>query len=131
LTLDASARDRDRDSLNAAGAQIFAGELRKQKQGKSVQNRWCTLINDDAEGPRFVYKKTKDDKNPKGVLALRGAWISIPAGSSVAFQSAHWLHVCRSPSEPAVQIAMLTTCPCFVCARARAARSLPCRRYQR
>ena len=77
--------------LGVGGEELFASELRKQKQGKSVQQRWCMLVNDDVGGPRFVYKKSKEDKKPKGVLALRGAWITIPEGTTLAFQSAHSL----------------------------------------
>eukprot|EP01043_Picozoa_sp_COSAG02_P069380 COSAG02_NODE_11862_length_1640_cov_94.032777_1_plen_105_part_10 len=86
LSLDGSAAGAG--GLGMEGEAIFSGELRKQKQGKSVQQRWCSLINNDVQGPRFVYKKTKEDKKAKGVLALRGAWIAIPEGTKLAFQSA-------------------------------------------
>jgi len=56
---------------------VFAGSLKKKKDGKNWQTRWCTLMDDPDAGPRFVYKKKEADKKVKGVLALRGAWVTV------------------------------------------------------
>ena len=77
--------------LGLAGEEVYSGMLKKKKDQKNWQVRWCTILNDADEGARFVYKKTAEDKKVKGVLALRGAWITIPDGASLSFQSA-----CRS-----------------------------------
>ena len=73
--------------LGLAGDEIYSGMLKKKKVQKNWQVRWCTILNDPDEGARFVYRKTAEDKKVKGVLALRGAWITIPAGASLSFQS--------------------------------------------
>jgi hypothetical protein len=99
MTLDGSAASSG--GLGLAGTEVIASSLRKQKEGKSVQQRWCSLLNDEAEGPRFVYKKTKEDKKVKGILALRGAWITVPEGTSLAFQSASLLRTHKTPQRHA------------------------------
>ena len=66
-------------SLGLEGEVVLAGALKKKKKkgGTNWQTRWCALMDDPSAGPRFVYRKKEADKKVKGILALRGAWITV------------------------------------------------------
>ena len=67
--------------LTTTGDVLISGVLKKMKQGKKWKQRWCAIL-DGADGPRLLYRESEKAKKAKGILALRGAWVTVDANAA-------------------------------------------------